>query len=136
MVDFSVSKHLQWYFFCFCFSNLIFLSLEAYFSYLQKQPPEVFCKKKVFLEISQISQENTCARVSFLIKAQVFSCEFGEISKKHLFHRTPPDDCFCIFEFLRMLFSVYQTFCKCLFFFSDYSYYINNKLSSWNDSFS
>ena len=29
--------------------------------------PEVFCKK-VFLEISQNSQENTCARVSFLIK--------------------------------------------------------------------
>ena len=35
---------------------------------LQKQPPEVFYKKKVFLEISQNSQENTCARVSFLIK--------------------------------------------------------------------
>ena len=26
--------------------------------------------KNVFLEISQISQENTCARVSFLIKLQ------------------------------------------------------------------
>ena len=37
---------------------------------LQKQPPEVFCKKKVFLEILQNSQENTCARVSFLIKLQ------------------------------------------------------------------
>ena len=46
--------------------------------------------KKVFLEISQNSQENTCAGVSFLIKlqpevrnfiqkeavAQVFSCKF------------------------------------------------------------
>ena len=31
--------------------------------------PDVFCKK-VFLEISQNSQENTCARVSFLIKLQ------------------------------------------------------------------
>ena len=31
--------------------------------------PQVFCKK-VFLEISQNSQENTCARVSFLIKLQ------------------------------------------------------------------
>ena len=29
----------------------------------------VFCKK-VFLEISQNSQENTCVRVSFLIKLQ------------------------------------------------------------------
>ena len=50
--------------------------------------------KKVFLEILQNSQENTCARVSFLIKlqassnfikketlAKVFSCEFYEISK-------------------------------------------------------
>ena len=36
---------------------------------------------KVFLEISQNSQENTCA--------QVFSCEFCEISKKTFFHRTP-----------------------------------------------
>ena len=59
--------------------------------------------KKVFLEISQNSLENTCARDSFLIKlqaeacnfikkeslAQVFSCEFCEISKNTFFHRTP-----------------------------------------------
>ena len=40
--------------------------------------------KNVFLEISQNSQENTCARVLFIKKetlAQVFSCEFDEISK-------------------------------------------------------
>ena len=68
-----------------------------------KQPPERFCKKKVFLEISQNSQQKTFARVSILIKlqawglqlllkkslAQVLSCEFFEISKnsfstKHL----------------------------------------------------
>ena len=35
--------------------------------YLQKQPPEVFYEK-IFLEISQNSQENTCATVFFLIK--------------------------------------------------------------------
>ena len=45
----------------------------------------------MFLEISQISQEETCARVSLLTKfnkvikretlAQVFSCEFCEIFK-------------------------------------------------------
>ena len=34
--------------------------------------------KKVFLKISQNSQENTCARVSYLIKLQAF------------FHGTPP----------------------------------------------
>ena len=48
--------------------------------------------KKVFFEISQNSQENTCARVSFLIKltlAQVFSCEFCEISKNTYSYRTP-----------------------------------------------
>ena len=31
---------------------------------------------KVFLEILQNSQENTCARVSFLIKLQVEACNF------------------------------------------------------------
>ena len=35
---------------------------------LQKQPSEVIFKKKVLLEISQNSQENTCARVPFLNK--------------------------------------------------------------------
>ena len=56
--------------------------------------------KKVFLEISQNSQENTCVRASFLIKhqacnfikkealAQVFSCEFCEISKSTFFQNT------------------------------------------------
>ena len=31
---------------------------------IKKQPSEVFLKKMVFLEISQKSQENTCARAS------------------------------------------------------------------------
>ena len=48
--------------------------------------------KKVLLEISQNSQENTCAR-AFLNKVaglgQVLSCEFCEISKNNFFHRTP-----------------------------------------------
>ena len=33
----------------------------------QKQPPEVILRK-LFLEISQYSQENACVEVSFLIK--------------------------------------------------------------------
>ena len=55
--------------------------------------------KKVFLKISPNSQENTCARVSYLIKlqastcnfikneirAQVFSCEFFQIFKNTYF---------------------------------------------------
>ena len=41
--------------------------------------PDVFCKN-VFLEISQNSWRNTCARASILIKlqAQVFSCDFSK----------------------------------------------------------
>ena len=34
----------------------------------------MFCKK-VFLEVSQNSQENTCARVSFLIKLQAWGLQ-------------------------------------------------------------
>ena len=59
--------------------------------------------KKIFLNISQNSQENTRSRVSFSKKlqswhlqlsekidsAQAFSCEFCEISKNTYFHRAP-----------------------------------------------
>ena len=68
--------------------------------------------KKVFLEMSQNSQENNCAGVSFLVKlqarpatllkdtvdtlkdtqkdtlTQLFSCEFCKISKNTFLHRT------------------------------------------------
>ena len=61
-------------------------------SYLEAVAPRCSVRK-VFKEISQNSQENTCARVSFLIKlqtlAQVFSCEFCEISKNTFSYRTP-----------------------------------------------
>ena len=46
-------------------------------------------QQKMCLEISQYSQENTCAGVPFLIKftpAQVFSCEFCKISKNTFFY--------------------------------------------------
>ena len=43
--------------------------------------------KKVFLEILQNSQENTSARVSFLIKLQASACNF---IKKRLWHRCFP----------------------------------------------
>ena len=41
----------------------------------QKQPPEVFYKIKVFLEISQNPHEETCARASFLIKLQALGLQ-------------------------------------------------------------
>ena len=60
--------------------------------------------KKAFLEIFQNSPENTCAKVSLLIKlqaeacnfikketlTQVFSCEFCKISENTFSYRTPP----------------------------------------------
>ena len=59
--------------------------------------PEVFCKKSV-LRILQNSQENTCVRVSFLIKifiqketlVQMFFCEICEIFKNTFSYRTLP----------------------------------------------
>ena len=36
----------------------------------KKQPPQVFCEKNVLRNLADL-QENTCTRVSFLIKLQV-----------------------------------------------------------------
>ena len=56
---------------------------------MQKQPPEGYSVKKVFLEISQNSLENTVPKTWNFIKketqVQVFSCEFYEISKNTFF---------------------------------------------------
>ena len=83
------------------YPNNIFINLSNNRSRL----PEVFRKKKVFLEISQNSHENTCTRISFLIKlqasvsnfikkeAQVFSCEFCEFFKNTFSYRARPE-CF------------------------------------------
>ena len=40
------------------------VSMVFHIQHEQKQPLEVFCEKKVFLKLSQISQENTCVGVS------------------------------------------------------------------------
>ena len=44
----------------------------------------------VFLEISENSQENACARVSFLIKLQASGLRPATILKKRLWHRRFP----------------------------------------------
>ena len=72
--------------------------LEIWLQYYHRSSHQRYSVKMVFLEISQNSQENTSARVSFLIKlqavglaqtlAQVFSSEFCAISKYSFFHRT------------------------------------------------
>ena len=50
-----------------------------------KVATEVVPQERMFLQILQNSQENTCARIFFFIKketlAQVISCEFCEIFK-------------------------------------------------------
>ena len=77
----------------------------------------------MFLEISQNPQENNCAKVSFIIKlqasgqvagfiknetlAQVFCCEFYEISKKIFFTEhlcASASDLLSIFTALKCIF--------------------------------
>ena len=54
--------------------------------------------KKVFLEISQNSQENSCARVSFLI---VVGLRAASLLRKRLYHRCFPVN---FVKFVRTLF--------------------------------
>ena len=77
--------------------------------------------KKLSLEISQISQENACARISFLIKlqaktcnfirketqTQMFSCEFCKNFKNTFFHRTHYD---VVLLFLLLTLNIFYTF--------------------------
>ena len=60
---------------------LAFGSNSVFLSFLMREAVAWRCSvKNAFLEISQNSQKNTCARVSFLLKkrlAQVLSCEFS-----------------------------------------------------------
>ena len=56
--------------------------------------------KKLLVEISQNSQENTCARVSFLIKLQAW---LATLFKKRLWHRCFPVN---FVKFLRTTFFI------------------------------
>ena len=83
--------------------DLIIIAECTLLNYQTKAVVQIYSVKKLFLEISQKSQENTLTRDSFLTKlpasscnfikkealAQVFSCEFCEISRKPFFYRTP-----------------------------------------------
>ena len=65
---------------------------------LQKQPPEVFYKKKVLRNFAKFTGKHLCQsryfnKVDFIkieTLAQVISCEFYEISKNTFSYRTPP----------------------------------------------
>ena len=81
----------------YSFKNLVFpKSVFCILFLLRSEAVVRRCSiKKMFLKISKNSQENTCARVSFLIKlqakaaketlAQVFSCEFFATFKSTFF---------------------------------------------------
>ena len=93
----------------FVFIHLSTTSNKCWFLIMldfQKQPLEVFCKKGV-LEFLQYLQENTCARVSFLIKLQASGPLLYSKSnifrwtvqnfQKYFFYRIALDDCFWTF---------------------------------------
>ena len=65
-------------------------NLFFFLTYLERSSHRRCSLKKVFLEISQNSQENTCARVSFLMKLQASGQQKNcEISKNTFSYRTP-----------------------------------------------
>ena len=86
------------------FAGLNKLKVNGETSEVSEAVARRYSVKKVFLEISQNSQEDSVPESPFLIKlqteacnfikkealAQVFSCEFSEISKSIFSHRTPP----------------------------------------------
>ena len=65
------------------------LILTVVVSLITRCSPELLCKK-VILEISRNSQENTCARDSFLIKLQVSGLKTVTLLKKNLCHKCFP----------------------------------------------
>ena len=77
------------------FNNVTRKTSEWFFYYQTEVLARRCSIKKMFLEISQNSQENTCARVSFLIKLR------ATLLKKRLWHRCFPLN---FAKFLRTLF--------------------------------
>ena len=100
--------------YCYFFFGAYFLQMSVYFinffsesacitKYTQKQTSSCVLEKNCFLEILQISQENTCARVSTtLLKKRLWHSSFPANFAKFL--RTP----FVIeLEIIVLLFSVF-----------------------------
>ena len=105
---------------------LMLFTIYGFCRCLNRSSHQMCSVKKVFLKVSQISQENTCARVSFLISlqadacnfikketlAQVFSCEFCEISKNTFLTEHLRCGCFCflaLVEIYAIFHSVYMS---------------------------
>ena len=66
------------------------------FTVLRSSRPEVFCKKDVLRNFTKFTGKHLCQSLFFnevaglRPLAQVFSCEFFEISKNTFLHRQPP----------------------------------------------
>ena len=56
----------------------------------QKQPPEVFCKKRVLRNFAKFTGKHLCQLF--------FNKVAGLRTDEHLVNLTPPDDCFWIFH--------------------------------------
>ena len=94
------------------------MNLKSYFKQNSEAVVQRCSVKKVFLEISQNSQENTCARVSFLIKLQDSGLRTATLLKKRLWHRCFPVN---FVKFLRTPF-LQNTSSGC---FSNFTLYFN-----------
>ena len=57
---------------------------------IQKQPPEVFYKKRCSQKFHKNLQENPCARASFLLKLQAWGLRPATLLKKRLWHKYFP----------------------------------------------
>ena len=93
---FNKAADYQWYQPWNCLGKFLIISKR------QRQSSGGVPYKKVFLKILQDSKENTCARVSFLIKLQV---KAGNFSKSRLWHRCFPVN---FAKFLRTYFYLKQ----------------------------
>ena len=88
---------------------------------IQKQPLELFCKKKIFLKISQISQEDTGVGVCFykrdnfykLLKKEtpdtgVFMRNCQIFKNTYVLWRPSANDCFCILKTWKIYQNLYR----------------------------
>ena len=71
-------------------STFLYFFIFQHFFILRSSRPDVFCKKVFEIKVCNVIKIETLA--------QVFSCEFCEVSKKTFSYRTPPvaaSVCYC-----------------------------------------
>ena len=104
----------HWLLLCCTRTTRCYLSVLLYIQHLQKLPPEVFCKKKVFLEISQ----KACNFIKKRHSHRCFPVTFAKFLRTCFLQnqlRTLPDNCFCTF-FLAITATTINFFSVCLSF--------------------